>query len=459
MRAIVAETAERLVWQDVPDATAGPGEVLIKVAAAGVNRADVLQAAGKYPPPPGASETIGMEVSGTIADVGAEVTKWSVGQGVCALLAGGGYAEYVAVPAGQVMPVPAPLDLVDAAGVPEVACTVWSNLVMTAHLGPGQLVLLHGGASGIGSHAIQVARALGARVAVTAGSADKLELCRELGAQIAISYRDEDFVARLMQETDGKGADVILDIMGAAYLDRNVDALATDGQLVIIGMQGGVKAELNIGKLMAKRARVIGTTLRARPVSGPNSKSAIVDAVTTSVWPMFASQRVRPIIGKRLPIQDAAEAHRLPCPADGVVRPHQALRANAGNTVAVPFRPLSSTFSLAPQANCDAITGCTPLETNTGARPWRLASPAIRNATLAASPITASADRVIAASAAIPVTTPQPMWIGEPSGLRSGSFGASSSTHAFAVSAKSTANSAASGKVRNSQTANKASPA
>jgi len=181
--------------------------------------------------------------------------------------------------------------------------------VMTAHLGPGQLVLLHGGASGIGSHAIQVARALGARVAVTAGSAEKLELSRELGADIAISYRDEDFVARLMQET--KGADVILDIMGAAYLDRNIDALATDGQLVIIGMQGGAKAELNIGKLMAKRARVIGTTLRARPVSGPNSKSAIVDAVTTSVWPMFASQRVRPIIGRRLPIQDAAEAHRL----------------------------------------------------------------------------------------------------------------------------------------------------
>ncbi|MDP7706263.1 NAD(P)H-quinone oxidoreductase [Mycobacterium sp. TY815] len=309
MRAIVAETAERLLWQDVPDVSAGPGEVLIKVAAAGVNRADVLQAAGKYPPPPGASETIGMEVSGTIADVGADVTKWSVGQEVCALLAGGGYAEYVAAPAGQVMPIPAPLDVIDAAGVPEVACTVWSNLVMTAHLGPGQVVLLHGGASGIGSHAIQVARALGARVAATAGSAEKLAMCRDLGAEIAISYRDEDFVARLMQET--RGADVILDIMGAAYLDRNIDALATDGQLVIIGMQGGVKAELNIGKLMAKRARVIGTTLRARPVSGPNSKSAIVDAVTTSVWPMFASQRVRPIIGRRLPIQEAAEAHRL----------------------------------------------------------------------------------------------------------------------------------------------------
>ncbi|OBJ60364.1 NAD(P)H-quinone oxidoreductase [Mycobacterium asiaticum] len=309
MRAIVAESAEQLVWQEVPDASAGPGEVLIKVAAAGVNRADVLQAAGKYPPPPGASETIGMEVSGVVADVGADVTQWSVGQQVCALLAGGGYAEYVAVPAGQVMPIPAPLELVDAAGIPEVACTVWSNLVMTAHLGPGQLLLVHGGASGIGTHAIQVARALGARVAVTAGSPEKLELCHELGAQLTISYKDEDFVARLRQETDG--ADVILDIMGAAYLDRNIDALATDGQLVIIGMQGGVKAEINLGKLLAKRARVIGTTLRARPVSGPNSKSAVVSAVIASVWPMFASEQVRPIIGKRLPIQQAAEAHQL----------------------------------------------------------------------------------------------------------------------------------------------------
>ncbi|ORA17597.1 NAD(P)H-quinone oxidoreductase [Mycobacterium asiaticum] len=309
MRAIVAESAEQLVWQEVPDASAGPGEVLIKVAAAGVNRADVLQAAGKYPPPPGASETIGMEVSGVVADVGADVTQWSVGQQVCALLAGGGYAEYVAVPAGQVMPIPAPVELVDAAGIPEVACTVWSNLVMTAHLGPGQLLLVHGGASGIGTHAIQVARALGARVAVTAGSPEKLELCRELGAQLTISYKDEDFVARLRQETDG--ADVILDIMGAAYLDRNIDALAPDGQLVIIGMQSGVKSEINLGKLLAKRARVIGTTLRARPVSGPNSKSAVVSAVIASVWPMFASEQVRPIIGKRLPIQQAAEAHQL----------------------------------------------------------------------------------------------------------------------------------------------------
>jgi putative PIG3 family NAD(P)H quinone oxidoreductase len=312
MHAIVAESSDQLIWREVPDVSAGPGEVLIKVTAAGVNRADVLQAAGKYPPPPGASEIIGMEVAGVIAQAGSGVTGWSVGQQVCALLAGGGYAEYVAVPAGQVMPIPQGVDLVDAAGLPEVACTVWSNLVMTAHLSEGQLLLLHGGASGIGTHAIQVARALGARVAVTAGSAEKLDVCRELGAQITINYRDEDFVARLREETDGAtGANVILDIMGAAYLDRNIDALASDGQLIIIGMQGGVKAELNIGKLLGKRARVIGTTLRARPVSGPNSKSAIVEAVTASVWPMIADGRVRPIIGARMPVEQAADAHRL----------------------------------------------------------------------------------------------------------------------------------------------------
>ena len=308
MRAIVAKSPEELVWQEAPDVSAGPGEVLIKVAAAGVNRADVLQAAGKYPPPPGASETIGLEVSGIVADVGPEVTKWVVGEQVCALLTGGGYAEYVAVPAGQVLPVPAGVDLVDAAGLPEVACTVWSNIVLTAHLREGQVVLFHGGASGIGTHGIQVARALGARVAVTAGSPEKLEICRDLGAQITINYRDDDFVARLKAETDGAGADVILDIVGAAYLDRNIDALATEGRLVIIGTQGGLMAELNIGKLLGKRAQVIGTTLRARPVSG---KSAIVEAVTASVWPMIADGRVRPIIGARLPIQQAADAHQL----------------------------------------------------------------------------------------------------------------------------------------------------
>lgn len=307
MRAIVAESPEQLSWQEVADVSAGPGEVVVKVAAAGVNRADVLQAAGKYPPPPGASETIGMEVSGVVAAIGDDVTEWSAGQEVCALLAGGGYAEYVAVPAGQVLPIPSGVDLVDAAGLPEVACTVWSNLVMTAHLSEGQLLLMHGGASGIGSHAIQIARALGARVAVTAGSTEKLDFCRQLGADITINYHDEDFVARLQESG---GADVIFDIMGAAYLDRNIDALASDGQLVIIGMQGGIKGELNIGKLLAKRAAVIGTTLRGRPTAGPNSKSEIVQAVTASVWPMVADGRVRPIIGARLPIQQAGEAHQ-----------------------------------------------------------------------------------------------------------------------------------------------------
>src|SRR5271163_2184555 len=311
MRAIVAESAEKLLWQEVPDVTPGPGEVLIKVVAAGVNRADVLQAAGNYPPPPGASEILGMEVSGVVAELGSDVTEWSVGQQVCALLSGGGYAEYVAVPAGQVMPIPHGVDLIDAAGLPEVACTVWSNLVLTAHLSEGQLLLMHGGASGIGTHAIQVARALGARVAVTAGSAAKLESCRELGAEILINYRDEDFVERVREATDGAGADVIFDIMGASYLDRNIDALAADGHLVIIGMQGGIKGELNIAKLLSKRVHVIGTTLRGRPATGPNSKSEVVAAVVEAVWPMIADGRVRPVIGAHLPIQEASEAHRL----------------------------------------------------------------------------------------------------------------------------------------------------
>ena len=312
MYAIVAESADRLVWQQVPDVAAGKGEVLIKVSAAGVNRADLLQAAGLYPPPPGASELLGMEVSGVIEAVGDDISgDWAPGQEVCALLAGGGYAEYVAVPAGQVLPHPVGLDLTDSAGVPEVACTVWSNLAMTAHLSEGQLLLMHGGASGIGTHAIQVARALGARVAVTAGSTAKLDFCRELGAEILINYRDEDFVERVKEASDGAGADVIFDIMGASYLDRNIDALATEGRLIIIGMQGGIKGELNIAKLLSKRAHVIGTTLRGRPTNGPNSKSEVVAAVTESVWPMIADGRVREIIGARLPIQDAAEAHRL----------------------------------------------------------------------------------------------------------------------------------------------------
>ena len=310
MFAIVPGDSGRLQWSEVADASAGPGEVLIQVSAAGINRADLLQAAGFYPPPPGASDIIGLEVSGTVIAVGEGVSKWSVGQRVCALLAGGGYAQYVAVPAGQVMPIPAGVDLEDAAGLPEVACTVWSNLVMTAGLTAGQWLLMHGGASGIGTHAIQVARELGAHVAVTAGSEAKLQVCEELGAEALICYRDEDFVERMREVTDGAGADVVFDIMGAAYLDRNLSALAADGQLVIIGMQGGVKAELNIGALIGKRLSVIGTSLRGRPLDGVHGKSRIVDAVVNSVWPMVERGAVRPVIGARFPVEAAVDAHR-----------------------------------------------------------------------------------------------------------------------------------------------------
>lgn len=311
MRAIVADAAGQLHWRDVADPVPGPGEVLIAVAAAGVNRADLLQAAGKYPPPPGASDIIGLEVSGSVVAVGDDVAGFVAGQQVCALLAGGGYAEYVAVPAGQVMPLPAGVELSDAAALPETACTVWSNLVSAAGLTAGEVLLVHGGASGIGTHAVQVARELGARVAVTAGSEAKLDLCRELGADIAINYRDEDFVEQVRQATAGAGADVILDIMGASYLQRNLSALAADGRLVIIGLQGGLTAELNIGALIARRLSVIGTALRGRPVGGPHGKAAIVEQVVASVWPMIAAGRVRPVIGAILPMQQAGEAHRL----------------------------------------------------------------------------------------------------------------------------------------------------
>src|SRR6476661_3262165 len=309
MYATIADGPDQLAWQEVADIMPDQGEVLVKVAAAGINRADLLQAAGRYPPPPGASQILGMEVSGTVAAVGENCPQWQIRQEICALLAGGGYAEYVAVPAGQIMPIPAGVSLHDAAGLPEVACTVWSNLVLTANLQAGQTLLIHGGASGIGTHAIQVAHALGATVAVTAGSTAKLDLCRELGADITISYRDEDFVARINAETGG--ADVIFDIMGASYLDRNLDALAADGQLIVIGMQGGVKGELNFGKLIGKRARVIGTALRGRPLDGPVGKAPIVAAVVESVWPMIADGRVRPIVGATFPIERAGEAHAL----------------------------------------------------------------------------------------------------------------------------------------------------
>jgi putative PIG3 family NAD(P)H quinone oxidoreductase len=298
---------DALALADVAVPDPATGEVLVRVAAAGVNRADTLQRQGHYPPPPGASDIIGLEVSGTVEALGDGVDGWSVGDEVCALLSGGGYAEYVAVPAGQLLPVPDGVGLVDAAALPEVACTVWSNVVMTADLEPGEVLLVHGGSSGIGTMAIQLALASGARVAVTAGTADKLEVCRELGADILVNYREDDFVERVREATDGHGADVVLDILGASYLQRNLDVLATGGRLVIIGMQGGRRAELDIATLMGKRAAVIGTTLRARPQA---EKAAIVAAVADHVWPLVEDRSVRPVVHARYPLADAATAHR-----------------------------------------------------------------------------------------------------------------------------------------------------
>ncbi|MCH8614238.1 NAD(P)H-quinone oxidoreductase [Arsenicicoccus dermatophilus] len=294
---------EVLTPSDVPAPEIAPDEVLVDVVAAGVNRADLLQRQGHYPPPPGESELPGLEVSGRIATLGADVDGWSVGDEVCALLAGGGYAEQVAVPAGQLLPVPEGVSLVDAAALPEVVCTVWSNLVMTARLQPDETLLVHGGSSGIGTMAIQLARCLGSEVAVTAGSADKLEVCRELGASVLVDYKEQDFVEELKAVG---GADVILDNMGAKYLDRNVSALAPGGRLVIIGMQGGVKAELNIGRLLAKRGAVIATSLRARPRS---EKAAVVDEVREHVWPLVESGEIRPIVHARFPMAEVAAAH------------------------------------------------------------------------------------------------------------------------------------------------------
>lgn len=296
-------------WSEVPDPVAGPGEVLVDVAATAVNRADVLQRQGRYPSPPGTPQYMGLECSGTISALGPDVDGgWQVGDEVCALLAGGGYAEKVAVPVETVLPVPTGVDLVTAGALPEAAATVWSNLVMTAGLRAGQTVLLHGGSSGIGTMAIQVARALGAQVGVTAGTSAKLDACRALGAQIAIGYRDDDFVEALRRHTDGHGADVILDLVGGPYLSRNVDALARNGRLVVIGMQGGTKAELNLATLLAKRAGVIGTTLRGRPLA---EKAAIVGEVRDKLWPMLVDGRVRPVVHAVLPITEAAAAHRL----------------------------------------------------------------------------------------------------------------------------------------------------
>jgi putative PIG3 family NAD(P)H quinone oxidoreductase len=314
MRAVIVTEPggpEVLTWAEVPDPVCGPGEVIVDVAATAVNRADLLQRQGFYPPPPGASELLGLECSGVISEVGDGVTGWSVGDEVCALLSGGGYAERVAVPAGQLLPRPSGVELATAAALPEVVCTVWSNVFLLAGLRRGENFLVHGGSSGIGTMAIQLAARAGARVFTTAGTADKLAVCRELGADVGINYRDEDFVARVSEESGGDGVHVVLDNMGAKYLGRNVDALAIGGRLVSIGMQGGTKAELDLGKLMRKRGSVHATTLRARPATGPGGKAEIVAAVRHDVWPDVERGVIRPIVDRRLPMSRAAEAHAV----------------------------------------------------------------------------------------------------------------------------------------------------
>ena len=298
---------DALVLDDVPEPLPRTGEVVVEVVAAGVNRADVMQRQGFYDPPPGASAYPGLEVSGRIVQLGEGVEGWSVGDEVCALLTGGGYAEKVAVPTGQLLPVPAGIDLEVAAALPEVTCTVWSNVFMTANIQPGEVLLVHGGGSGIGTMAVQLGREVGARVAVTAGSPEKLEVCRELGASILVNYRTEDFEEVVREATDGHGADVILDNIGAKYLARNVGLLAVNGRLVIIGLQGGRSGEINLGAMLAKRCALVATTLRARPAA---EKAAIVAAVREHVWPLIEDGRVRPIVHATYPLANAPEAHR-----------------------------------------------------------------------------------------------------------------------------------------------------
>ncbi|MFN2496646.1 MAG: NAD(P)H-quinone oxidoreductase [Pseudonocardiaceae bacterium] len=303
---------EVLVLAEQPDPRPDPGEVLIDVAATAVNRADLLQRQGHYPPPPGASEILGLECSGVVAELGEGVDGVAVGDEVCALLTGGGYAERVAVPAAQVMALPAGIDLITAGGLPEMACTVWSTVVRHAGLDAGELLLVHGGSGGVGTHAIQVGRALGAQVATTAAG-ERLAVCAELGAQILIDYRDQDFAAELKGRVD-----VILDNMGAKYLSRNVRALAPDGRLVVIGLQGGTTGELNLAALLPKRASVAAIGLRGRPVDGPHGKGVLCADVVARLWPMIGDGRVKPVVHAILPLTEAAPAHRM-LEAGGVV--------------------------------------------------------------------------------------------------------------------------------------------
>ena len=300
--------AEVLVLAERPVPLPGPGEVLVRVAAAGVNRADIMQRQGSYPPPPGASDIPGLELSGTVTAVGADVATLSAGDEVCALVAGGGYAEYCLVPAPQCLPVPPGVTLRDAAALPEAYCTVWTNVFERGRLAAGETLLVQGGSSGVGTAAIQLARALGARVLATAGSAAKCAACETLGAERAVNYREQDFVAAVREATGGRGADVILDLVGGPYLQRNLDCLAVEGRLVLIAVMGGIKGEVNLASLMSRRQTLTGSTLRSRPVA---AKAAICDALRARVWPRFAGGTLRPVIHATYPLAQAAAAHRV----------------------------------------------------------------------------------------------------------------------------------------------------
>jgi len=299
---------EVLVPVERPRPACGPGEVIIKVAAAGVNRPDVVQRLGHYPPPPGASDIPGLEVAGTVDEIAADVTNWRRGDAACALVSGGGYAEYCAVPAPQCLPVPRGIDLVHAAAIPETTFTVWTNVFERGRLQKGETLLVHGGSSGIGTTAIQLARTFGARVLTTAGSNEKCAACEALGAERAINYRTTDFVAAVREATDGRGADVILDIVGGDYLQRNIDTLARDGRLVHIGQLGGAKAQINLGPVLRNRLTITGSTLRPRSVA---EKGAIARELLKHVWPVFESGAVKVIVDKTFPLALAADAHRL----------------------------------------------------------------------------------------------------------------------------------------------------
>ncbi|KAJ7968479.1 Quinone oxidoreductase [Quillaja saponaria] len=311
MKAIVITTPggpEVLQLQEVEDPQVKDDEVLIKIEATALNLADTFQRKGFHPPPKGVSEYPGLECSGTIEAVGRNVSRWKIGDQVCALLNGGGYAEKVAVPAGQVLPIPSGVSLKDATSFPEVASTVWSTVFMTSHLSAGETFLVHGGSSGIGTFAIQIAKYRGARVFVTAGSEEKLAFCKESGADVCINYKTEDFVARVKEETGGRGVDVILDCVGAAYYQQNLESLSIDGRLFIIGFLGGTHREIDLRPLLAKRLTVQGAGLRNRSLE---NKAAIISEVEKNVWPAIAAGKVKPIVFKHFPLSEAAEAHRL----------------------------------------------------------------------------------------------------------------------------------------------------